>query len=217
MDRAVALVETYLRVNGYLTVTEYPVLEADHFGGYRTVTDLDVLAFRFPGAGRIVLRTQSRARENVFEPDPALAFPSGAADMIIGEVKEGKPRLNAAAYEPAVLRAVITRFGCCRSGEAAQVAAELLRRGTAQTDCGHRVRYVVFGSQEPDSGRGNDRKYHLISLGHIQRFLLGYIREHWDLLRHAEAKDPVLGFLVMLEKGRLSVDHDKPSAAVRNS
>ncbi len=28
MDTAVALVETYLRINGYFTVTEYPVIEA---------------------------------------------------------------------------------------------------------------------------------------------------------------------------------------------
>jgi hypothetical protein len=48
VDHAVALVESYLRLNGYFTVTEYPVIEACKFGGYRTATDLDVLAFRFP-------------------------------------------------------------------------------------------------------------------------------------------------------------------------
>lgn len=41
MDHAVALVETYLRVNGYLTVTEYPVVEAMKHVGFRTATDLD--------------------------------------------------------------------------------------------------------------------------------------------------------------------------------
>ena len=54
MDTAVALVETYLRINGYFTVTEYPVIEAVHYDGYRTITDLDILAFRFSGAGRLV-------------------------------------------------------------------------------------------------------------------------------------------------------------------
>ena len=50
MDTAVALVQAYLHVNGYFTVAEYPVLEAqcaDH--QIRTVTDLDILAYRFPG------------------------------------------------------------------------------------------------------------------------------------------------------------------------
>jgi uncharacterized membrane protein YedE/YeeE len=51
MDTAVALVEAYLNVNGYFTVAEYPVLEASRHGGVRAATDLDVLAFRFPGAG----------------------------------------------------------------------------------------------------------------------------------------------------------------------
>ena len=38
MDNTVALVEAYLRVNGYFTVSEYPILEAD----FRTlVADLD--------------------------------------------------------------------------------------------------------------------------------------------------------------------------------
>ena len=48
MDHAVALVETYLRVNGYFTVTEYPLVEVCRYGNYRTATDLDLLAFRFP-------------------------------------------------------------------------------------------------------------------------------------------------------------------------
>ena len=54
MDNAVALVQAYLRVNGYFTVSEYPIVEASRRGGYRTATDLDILAFRFPGAGRLV-------------------------------------------------------------------------------------------------------------------------------------------------------------------
>ena len=48
MDHAVALVEAYLRVNGYFTVSEYPVVEARRYGGFRTATDLDILAFASP-------------------------------------------------------------------------------------------------------------------------------------------------------------------------
>jgi hypothetical protein len=40
MDNAVALVQAYLRVNGYFTVAEYPVLEATRDGGYRAATDV---------------------------------------------------------------------------------------------------------------------------------------------------------------------------------
>lgn len=47
MDTAVALVQAYLNVNGYFTVTEYPVMEAYAEWPARTATDLDLLAFRF--------------------------------------------------------------------------------------------------------------------------------------------------------------------------
>ena len=52
MDDAVGLVQVYLRLNGYFTVTEYPVIEALGSRDYRTATDLDILAVRFAGAGR---------------------------------------------------------------------------------------------------------------------------------------------------------------------
>ena len=56
MDTAVALVQAYLNVNGYFTVVEYPVLEASRGGHARSVTDLDILALRFAGAGHDVIR-----------------------------------------------------------------------------------------------------------------------------------------------------------------
>lgn len=43
MDTAVALVNAYLHINGYFTVTEYQVIES-HYNGARARTDLDILA-----------------------------------------------------------------------------------------------------------------------------------------------------------------------------
>lgn len=60
MDTAVALVQAYLRVNGYFTVAEYPVVEATGGGRHRSLTDIDILAFRFPGAGRPLGGNQRR-------------------------------------------------------------------------------------------------------------------------------------------------------------
>ena len=197
MDHAVALVETYLRVNGYFTVAEYPVVEARKHGGFRTVTDLDILAFRFPEAGRLV-PSESNGDDVNYAPDPELRCHPNCPEMLIGEVKEGKAELNEAARDPAVLQAALTRFGCCHRSHVSPVVNQLLPRGHAVTDCGHLVRMVAFGALGGSSG---GPKHDTISLGHIERFLHDYICQHWEVLHHAQFKDPVFGFLVMLEKG----------------
>ena len=200
MDTAVGLVETYLRVNGYFTVTEFPVIESLHDGEYRTVTDLDVLAVRFPGAGRLVPNQSGRKPETrILAPDPKLGSPADRADMIIGEVKEGRAELNKAARDPLVLRTVLTRFGCCAPPHVPDVVRMLLQKGHAQTHSGHHVRLVAFGSTVVDSG---SPRYAAISLGHITEFLHEYIQQYWHILHNADFKDPAFGFLVMLEKAR---------------
>ena len=202
MDTAVGLVEAYLRVNGYFTVTEYPVVEAGTSGEFRTATDLDVLAFRFPGAGRLVPFQDGKAGGSdgsASGPDPLLGGASNEADMLIGEVKEGRAELNSAARDPKVLRAVLSRFGCCSSEHIPAVVETLLRHGRARTPCGHVVRLVAFGSLPPAAA---GHKYAAISLGHIHEFLQGFVREYWDALCHAQFKDRSFGFEVLLEKVR---------------
>lgn len=189
---SVALVQAYLRVNGYFTVSEYPILEA-RSGRYRVATDLDLLAFRFPGAGR---RVQGRSPdEDRFEPDPALGCPPDRADMLIGEVKEGRAELNRAARNPVVLRTALARFGCCPSGHA-DVVERLLHDGVALTPAGHRVRFIAFGGTAPHLP-GVDVT---LSLAHVAGFIRAYLREHWGVLRHAQFKDPALAIISVLEK-----------------
>ena len=192
MDNAVALVESYLRVNGYFTVTEYPLIEVAKYGEYRTATDLDVLAFRFAGAGRLVPFEVGKFAGNggkvAFAPDPQLGGVTDQAEMLIGEVKEGHAELNVAARDPVVLRAALNSQTLC-----------LLQHVSAQTHCGHVVRLIAFGSLPPLSTGG---KYTALSLGHVHEFLVAYIREHWNLLCHAQFKDPALGFEMILEKAR---------------
>src|SRR5687768_12044055 len=117
MDNAVALVQAYLRLNGYLTVTEFPVLVEGGPDGVRTLTDLDVLAFRFPGAA---------SRAGSITLDPALGADAAAADMIIGEVKEGRARLNASALDRKVIEAALIRFGCCTPAAAPRQVRTLI-------------------------------------------------------------------------------------------
>ncbi len=51
MATAFVLVQAYVSVNGYFTIAEYPRIEAFEHESARTATDVDILAFRFPGAG----------------------------------------------------------------------------------------------------------------------------------------------------------------------
>ena len=200
MDHAVALVQAYLRINGYFTVSEYPVILREPAGAYRTATDLDMLAFRFPGVGRMSPQEAPPGGRGAEIPDPALGVGTDHPDMLIGEVKEGRAELNGAATDAAVLRAVLTRFGCCPPDAVEAAVERLQRRGRAALPGGHEVRLVAFGSIL-DTRRGGGR-YFRLTLGHIVEFLEAYLDRHWESLRVAESKDPALGFLLLREKAK---------------
>ena len=195
-----ALVQAYLRVNGYFTVAEYPVIEAARDGQYRAVTDLDILAFRFPNSGRLIPGAQDSTPEShdLFAPDPKLGVPVQNADMIIGEVKEGRAELNKAARDPDVMRVALRRFGCCTPMEDS-VVEDLLSKGRAQLTSGYHVRLVAFGASPPDR---EEPGYEVVLLKDVTDFLEDYIRNYWDVLHQANFKDSAFGFLLTLEKAR---------------
>jgi len=200
MDNAVSLVQAYLRINGYLTVTEYPVVEAAPSGGVQAATDLDVLAFRFGGAPTANAGGPARQAAEGASPveiDPALDVRPGLPDMIIGEVKEGRAVLNRAAADPGVLAAAMARFGCCEPEKAIELARQLVRDGQARTHHGHRARLIAFGSLPPDAA---SRRYGVMLLGDVAAFLRDHVRRHWSRLQASESKDPALSFLMTLEK-----------------
>lgn len=203
MDHAVALVEAYLQISGYFTVAEYPVIEALGKRQFGVATDLDILAVRFPGAGRLV---PGRGGREMFVPDPELGIDADKPDMLIGEVKEGRAELNRNARDPKVLRTALARFGCCSVHDVDTTIQALISKGVATTHGGHRVRMVAFGSSVDESvGNG----YSVVSLGHIARFITGYLNEHWDVLRHGQFKHPTLGMFMLMEKTRRK-DESKP-------
>lgn len=194
MDNAVALVQAFLRLHGYLTVTEFPVVRAARGGGQECLTDLDVLAFRFGEASGPGEAMHHPAES---EANALLGIAGGVPDMIIGEVKEGRAQLNDAATKHDVLTAALERFGCCRHSDIDGIVHELLRHGRAHTRHGHGVRLVAFGSLPPDAP---SRGVKVVLLGTIIDFLRAYSRQHWAQLQSSESKDPGLGFLMTLEK-----------------
>lgn len=198
MDHAVALVQAYLQLNGYFTSAEYPIIANTARNSFRTMTDIDILAFRFP-TGEPMTKHVKKAPKglDVTGLDPGLGIPDGSIDMIIGEVKEGRVGINTGIRDPEVLRAVINRFG--EVGDPDHVVKHLIESGTAAIPPAFSVRLIAFGSFPPGSAVPPCR---IISLGHVLSFLQSYVRKHWHMLRHLQFKDPAFGFLMTLEKAR---------------
>ncbi len=100
MNAVVGLVESYLRLNGYFTATEFQVQQplAGQVGRYDTATDLDILAVRLPPAAETLLRHPRKPGEWRCEiavaRDPVLGADLQMPDILIGEVKEGAAALN---------------------------------------------------------------------------------------------------------------------------
>lgn len=202
MDHAVALVQAHLQLNGYFTSAEYPIIAAAGRNGFRTLTDIDVLAFRFP-AGLPSAAPASNSKRtprglDMSDVDPGLSVPADAIDMVIGEVKEGRVGINNGARDPEVLKTVISRLG--DSNIAADgVVTDVLTHGSATLPSGFVIRLVAFSSFPPGAPVPSCR---IISLGHVLDFLQRYVRKHWSVLRHLQFKDPAFGFLMTLEKAR---------------
>lgn len=140
MNPAVSLVQSYFELNGYFTVTEFEIQArpARHDAPYETLTDLDILAVRFPTAkGPPHYRDTHHgpAQCNVLlTGDPVLGFQSDGLDLILGEVKEGPARFNPRIRDPHILHAALRRCGVPFEGGLDAVcdalAAEVRYRGT---------------------------------------------------------------------------------------
>lgn len=201
MDHAVSLVQSYLQLNGYFTSAEYPILSGSAHRGARTMTDIDIMAFRFPAngtKGAPITKGVPHGISSNANLDPGLDVPQDRIDMIIGEVKEGRVNINNATTDPEVLRSVIQRFGCADEENERMVQA-LLQHGNVIMDAGYQIRIVAFGTMPPDDEVPPCR---IISLGHVLRYLQDYVRRNWGTLRHVQFKDPAFGFLMTLEKAR---------------
>lgn len=196
MDTAVALVKTYLQANGFFTVTEYPILESIGVTT-RTVTDIDVLAIRFRGAGG--LTSESSTGGIRIEPDTALGLSDAQIEVIIGEVKEGAAELNKAARDPAVIAAALRRFGELQPETEEEIVKDLLDDGEAIHPAGLRIRQVVFATKPP-SRRSNP--YEWMNIGDIAEWMQTQVEAHWDKMKAVQSKDPALSFLLLFEKAR---------------
>ena len=109
MDIAVSLVESYLRLTGYLTLSEFEIQARRPDGSFDTLTDVDVMGIRFPGEVYAGDPHDPVAAQMLLLDDPELRLEPDQIDVIIGEVKQGKAEFNPGIKRHAVLHSVLRR------------------------------------------------------------------------------------------------------------
>lgn len=202
MNTCVALVGAYLRFNGYVTIPEQPVLigEGKPYR-YHTATDVDILAVRFPNAAVVVPRASGTVDDDLhLDIDPVLALESDAVDVLIGEVKSGRPRLNEGLRSADVLYATLRRVDPGFDEPIKDVIEDLIRNGEARgRSAGKRWRFrlVAFGEGQPAVDGG---PFMVVQLRHVASFLLQTMREHHEVWKDAQFSDVVLDLLHLFDK-----------------
>ena len=199
VDTAVALVKSYLEFCGYFVLAELPV-RAYHGAGYQDVTDLDVIAVRFPHPPSARSRRADRPLDVLLGVDPVLGASSDGVDVVIGEVKEGKARVNPALRRDDTITFALRRLGCCPEDRLAEEAS-LIRHGGGRemsmpggVRC--RARLISFAGH----GVAPDHGVQTIPLTHCVDFIMNRLSEARDVLGGAQFKDPVLGLFALQDK-----------------
>lgn len=200
MDIAVNLIENYLRLTGYLTLSEFEVQRRVEDGQYKTVTDIDIMAIRMPGD--IFLGDPHDDCNLLLIDDPILGLEADAIDVIIGEVKQGQADFNPGIKDHVVLHSMLRRVGWAYE-EPLEAVVEGLQRNLLHYSPGRsngrvRTRLVAFGRSEH-----ND--IHTISLSHVVKTMLRFFEEHEDAFRPIHFKEPAPALLRLLLKAGFDI------------
>lgn len=192
MDPAVALAQAYLQLNGYLTITEFPITSGAGAEA-RAVTDIDLIALRFPGARPVGQSTATGP-----DTDPLLQIGDDTMDLLICEVKEGKARLNPNLSRSDTLARTLERVGCCAPGHVRHHVESLQRHGVAKMDhrgVACRARIAVFAGRP-----GNPRRALVVSLAHAAREVCRFLQIHQAELHATQFSQPALAQMGLLMK-----------------
>lgn len=199
MDTAVGLVKAYLELCGYFVLAELPVRAAEG-RAYHDVTDLDIVAVRFPHPPLALPERVTRPLDVFLGADPALTSFEAGVDVIVGEVKEGQARLNPALRRVDTIAFALRRLGCCPEATVQAEAREIARVGAhemimpGQVRC--RVRLVAF------AGYGNvpEPGVLTVALGQCSQFIFDRLRAARDILAGTQFKDSVLALFALQDK-----------------
>jgi hypothetical protein len=202
MDIGVNLVESYLRLAGYLTLSEFEVQGRRDDGAYETITDVDIVAVRFPG-NVYVGDPHNPDCSLLLIDDPALLLDPGCVDVIVGEVKQGEATINAGLTDHRTLHAVLQRINWVYDGDVAGVVDELgesLVSSVPSRGGGTvRTRIVAFGQAPMTS-------LNVVTHTHIVNTLVAFFEEFDAAFRPVQFKEPAIGFLRLLAKSGFEVE-----------
>lgn len=203
MNAGVRLVHSYLTLSGFFTLTELPVLRQIRKGAFDQVTDLDILGIRFARAEYVVPRGRPGPADDLrLDGDRLWTDDPADVDVIIAEVKEGKPRINDALRRPEALETALRRVGCIPDPQLEFSVEQLRRHGEVRLSRDEtggldvRVQLVAFG----DGPRGERAGYRVVSLQHVATFVQRHLERYHDVLQPADLGDTPLGLLHLLRK-----------------
>lgn len=203
METAVNLVSIYLQLNGYFVQTEVPVVQrvADDPESFEQVTDVDILAVRFPSMAHLEEPRDRQEWAGTVALDPNLGAPKDKIDVILGEVKEGASRLNPRLLEPKILRAVVRHTGGCMPGDLERIVEDLIEHGEAVAiHCNggaQAIRLAAFGGTRPDP---DGRSFRIMPLADILAFLREVIEDNEEVFKVITTKNSALSMIMLMNK-----------------
>jgi hypothetical protein len=198
MDVATDLVEVFLRSNGYLTLSELQIQSLNKRGDWETVTDVDILALRFPGRVFIADAHEPTLASELEVPGVPLYLEEDTIDVIVGEVKQGEAAFNPSLTKHETLHTALHRLSWIYSdGDLDRVVEDLRDKGVCYTPARGggtvRTRIVAFG-------QASEVTMNVIPLQVILERALGALESHDALLRSARSSSPAAAMLKLLHK-----------------
>lgn len=190
-----SLVEGYLRLCGYLTLSEFGIQGRAPDGSFESITDVDIMGLRFPGEIYAAEPDGPDSRLLLIE-DPVLQLQPDVVDVIIGEVKQGKAEFNPGLRRREVLATLLQRVEWLYE-EPLEVVVDALTthylrmspyRGGGQI----RTRLVAFG-------RSPRCDLHTISHAHIVEATVGFLSgldEAFEPAQFSQAGPAMLSLLL---------------------
>ena len=206
MDVAVDLVETFLRFNGYLTLSEWQIQILNKRGTWETLTDVDIVGLRFPGQVFLADTHDPNLAQDLEMSGVPLFLEEDTVDIIIGEVKQGEAVFNPSITRHETLHNVLHRLSWLYGeGDLEKVVGDLDVEGVCYTAArgGGRIRtrLVAFG-QAPEAN------LNVVPIGQILEAVTNVLERYDDVLRSAKFSSPAAETLKLLQKTGFEISRD---------